>query len=352
MTFTTKLEVLSHATCLTIMDANQTIHTQLKDKNSIVSISIEPKRGIPNVFTVVKLDENDENFLFTSTIGNMTFSAIIKYDHFFASIQLPVQESTLERFVAENYSADRKGSLLNHLLKSFGDAGKVYETISKGAIGENAEWTDFYTSILIPAFQKFKKSEKVELSEQDTKTFIDIAKPTIGGRPMFSERTDPQTTGSSSSSMKSSSKPLPEELPKFDDEYELQHRKIHEDFIQRPSSSSPYAPIGDRDLHPFGQYPPMRPSLGPEAGSQSGGMIPDRNHPLFRQPSGGRGGPEGRGDHPPGSRYDDPLGRDDFDAVGKGLPGGMGLGRNSGAGPFGGSGTPFGRSSGFGGGFI
>lgn len=143
-------------------------------------------------------------------------------------------------------------------------------------------------------------------------------------------------------------KSLPEEIPKFDDEYEIQPKA-------QPSRSLPEVPsIGDSDLYPAGQkYPSLRPMIDPFDANPNG-MIPGRGHPLFGQGAGtGIGG--FRGDHPPGARYDDPSGIDlEGGSEGMGLPGGVMRGGPRGA-PFGGpgasgSGNPFGNS--FGGGFI
>jgi hypothetical protein len=136
-------------------------------------------------------------------------------------------------------------------------------------------------------------------------------------------------------------KPLPEELPKFDDEYELLGNK--------PSNvpfGSMVPSIGDSDLYPMGQkYPSLRPSLDPFSGSSGNGMIPGKDHPLF-----GQQGPQGpqRGDHPPGARYDDPMSGSDLGSEGLGLPGGSLNGAPFSGSPFGPpGGSPFGGSSGF-----
>ncbi|KAF2863693.1 hypothetical protein K470DRAFT_254587 [Piedraia hortae CBS 480.64] len=92
--------------------------------------------------------------------------------------------------------------------------------------------------------------------------------------------------------------PLPEPIPGFEDEHELQ-RGPRPPFSHQPPS------IGERDLYPQGLGPndPFRgPSgLGPMGG---GGMHPTFDDPLF----GGRGGMRQGYDpqHPPGSRFDDP----------------------------------------------
>lgn len=302
------------------------------DVNSVV-FTFDDSR----VISVVQLDDYGHEFLCCITLDGKTSVANFKYDKYFASIQLPAEESTLKRLY-DNFTGDFSKTFYGLLFREWTNLTELHQYAGSEKEQSDEKWKEFYTRILLPAFMKFENTNKIDLSEADTQRLIQTADIKIGGHEMFPQKSHSAT---------SSSTKLPEELPKFDDEYELQRRKDHEDIIQR-SSSSPYAPIGDRDLHPFGQYPPMRPHLGPDAGSPSG-MIPDRNHPLFRQGPGAASSGS-RGDHPPGSRYDDPLGRDDFDAVGKGLPGGMGLGGSEGAGPFGGS-NPFGRSGGFGGGF-
>ncbi|KAF2032596.1 hypothetical protein EK21DRAFT_60172 [Setomelanomma holmii] len=131
-------------------------------------------------------------------------------------------------------------------------------------------------------------------------------------------------------------RPLPEPIPGFEDEYE----------INRPARGGlrddryPVG-IGHDDLYPQGLGPndPLRPTLGgglPRPGGFGGGMHPTFDDPLFRG-QGGAGGYDPMA--PPGARYD-PVG-----------PGGAprdnrGGGRSPGGGGFGGLGgrppNPFG----------
>jgi hypothetical protein len=101
-------------------------------------------------------------------------------------------------------------------------------------------------------------------------------------------------------------RPLPEPIPGFDDEYE----------INRPRQGlrdDRFLPgIGHDDLHPpgLGPYDPLRPHLGggnlPRPGGM-GGMHPSFDDPLF----GGQGGVGGYDPRaPPGARYD-PFGPGD-----------------------------------------
>lgn len=135
-------------------------------------------------------------------------------------------------------------------------------------------------------------------------------------------------------------RPLPEPIPGFEDEYE----------VNRPARGGlrddryPIG-IGHDDLYPQGLGPndPLRPHLGgglPRPGGMGGGMHPTFDDPLFRG-QGGIGGYDPSA--PPGARYDpvgpgDPL-RDNRGG-GPRFPGGGGFGGLGGRppNPFGGFG--------------
>ncbi|KAF2129599.1 hypothetical protein P153DRAFT_316726 [Dothidotthia symphoricarpi CBS 119687] len=136
-------------------------------------------------------------------------------------------------------------------------------------------------------------------------------------------------------------RPLPEPIPGFEDEYE----------VNRPARGGlrddryPVG-IGHDDLYPQGLGPndPLRPHLGPgiprPGGGFGGGMHPTFDDPLFR----GQGGPGGYDPMaPPGARYDPigPGGAPRDNRGGPRFPGGGGFG-----GGFGGAGgrppNPFG----------
>lgn len=138
-------------------------------------------------------------------------------------------------------------------------------------------------------------------------------------------------------------RPLPEPIPGFEDEYEINsrpRRNLRDDRFP--------VGIGHDDLYPpgLGPHDPLRPHLGgglPRPGAMGGGMHPTFDGPMFR----GQGGMQGDYDPraPPGARYDpvgpgDPL-RDN--RGGPRFPGGGAFGRPGGGGPP----NPFG---GFGGG--
>lgn len=137
---------------------------------------------------------------------------------------------------------------------------------------------------------------------------------------------------------------IPADMPGFEDEYEI----LGTD--KTSATSRPFPNIGDRDLNPPGlpKYPEMKPYLDPTGGNGDGGMYPLGKHPIF---GGNRNsGNSSRLGVPPGARYDDPMGEDSLDALGRGLPGNMGgsLGRgNSGSG-FSGFGNPGSGNSGSG----
>lgn len=119
-------------------------------------------------------------------------------------------------------------------------------------------------------------------------------------------------------------RPMPEPMPGFEDEHELQ---------QPPFGGMPggFPRIGDRDLYPQGMGPndPFRGGVGPGfggGGMGGGGMHPSFDDPLFRGQGQGRRPPG-----PPGSRYDNP-------GPGMGHPRGAGLGGRP-PNPFGGFGS-------------
>ncbi|KAF1955703.1 hypothetical protein CC80DRAFT_593916 [Byssothecium circinans] len=116
-------------------------------------------------------------------------------------------------------------------------------------------------------------------------------------------------------------RPLPEPIPGFEDEYE----------VNRPPRGlrDPRIPvgIGERDLYPpgLGPHDPLRPHLGgalPRPGGMGGGMHPTFDDPMF----GGQGGQGGYDPMaPPGARYDplgpgDPRGGPRFPGGGSGGP--------------------------------
>jgi len=339
MVIDSKLEVIAHMSTFFYRKVGLKVSKQVNDKNSNVSTLSDG-----TIVSVVKLDDQDKEFLCSVLEkGEKSLAAYVSYDRFFKNVKLPIEETQLDHLYDGINEGDEENTYLGYLFKKFSNSREIEEIIkSKESNIDHDKWEEFYSKVLIPSFLKYQKTNKIDLTKDDTKNFIKESNPKIGDHPIFPEVPSNLDDGSTSSSR------LPEEVPKFDDEYQMQNPPSQ---TMGPSSSG-LAPIGDRDLHPFGKYPPMRPDIGPDSTPHSG-MIPDKNHPLFQNP-GGFGGFGSRGDHPPGSRYDDPMGGDDFDAVGRGLPGGMGLGRGGrrgdSGGPFGGNGSnPFG---GFSGGFI
>ncbi|KAH8728728.1 PI31 proteasome regulator N-terminal-domain-containing protein [Phaeosphaeriaceae sp. PMI808] len=135
-------------------------------------------------------------------------------------------------------------------------------------------------------------------------------------------------------------RPLPEPIPGFEDEYE----------VNRPPRGSlrddryPIG-IGHNDLYPqgLGPHDPFRPHLGQgiprPGGGMGGGMHPTFDDPLFRG-QGGAGGYDPMA--PPGARYDPigPGGAPRDNRGGGGFPGGGGFGGLGGRppNPFGGFG--------------
>ncbi|KAF2744228.1 hypothetical protein M011DRAFT_408841 [Sporormia fimetaria CBS 119925] len=133
-------------------------------------------------------------------------------------------------------------------------------------------------------------------------------------------------------------RPLPEPIPGFDDEYEIQHPP-------RRDLRDPRYPvgIGQNDLYPPGLGPndPLRPHLGgglPRPGGMGGGMHPTFDDPLFQ--GGGQGGGGYDPMAPPGARYD-PVGPGDPLRDNRGGP--RFPGRGGGRGGFGGFGGPGGN---------
>lgn len=121
------------------------------------------------------------------------------------------------------------------------------------------------------------------------------------------------------------------DMPGFDDEYEILKHSDED----RPTTR-PFPTVGDRDLNPPGlpKHPQMKPYIDPMGGDEEGGMYPLMNHPIFGDRR--QGGNSSRLGVPPGARYDDPMGEDNLDMLGQGLPGNLG---NSGSG-FPGFGNP------------
>ena len=137
-------------------------------------------------------------------------------------------------------------------------------------------------------------------------------------------------------------RPLPEPIPGFEDEYEI--------------NAPPYglrddrfpAGIGHNDLYPpdLGPHDPLRPHLGggiPRPGGFGGGMHPTFDDPLFAgQGQGGGNDPM----NPPGARYD-PVGPSDLRRDNRGggqrFPGGGGGGLGGLGGLGGRPPNPFGR---------
>jgi hypothetical protein len=138
-------------------------------------------------------------------------------------------------------------------------------------------------------------------------------------------------------------RPLPEPIPGFEDEYEI-NRPARRDLRDNRYPVG----IGHDDLYPSGLGPndPLRPHLGPgmprPGGGFGGGMHPTFDDPLFRG-QGGAGGYDPMA--PPGARYD-PVGPGDGvprDNRGGGrFPGGGGFGGGGFGGPGGRPPNPFG----------
>jgi hypothetical protein len=134
-------------------------------------------------------------------------------------------------------------------------------------------------------------------------------------------------------------RPLPEPIPGFEDEYEVNrppHGGLRDGRMPRG--------LGHDDLYPPGLGPndPLRPHFGgglPRPGGMGGGMQPTFDDPLF----GGEGGQYGYDPMaPPGSRYDPvgPGGAPRDSRAGPRFPGGGGFGGPGGRphNPFGGFG--------------
>ncbi|KAK5117318.1 hypothetical protein LTR62_005935 [Meristemomyces frigidus] len=129
------------------------------------------------------------------------------------------------------------------------------------------------------------------------------------------------------------SRPMPEPMPGFEDEFETQRGP------RGGGMPGAFPRIGERDLYPQGLGPndPFRGGVGPGFGGMGGGgMHPTFEDPMFAGQGQRGGGYDSRA--PPGSR---------FDPVGPGMGPGMGGGHPRGAGMGGRPPNPFG---GFGGG--
>jgi hypothetical protein len=137
-------------------------------------------------------------------------------------------------------------------------------------------------------------------------------------------------------------RPLPEPIPGFEDEYEV-NRPARRDLRDNRYPVG----IGHDDLYPQGLGPndPLRPHLGPglprPGGGFGGGMHPTFDDPMF----GGQGGAGGYDPMaPPGARYD-PIGPGGAPRDNRGggrFPGGGGFGGGGFGGPGGRPPNPFG----------
>jgi hypothetical protein len=123
----------------------------------------------------------------------------------------------------------------------------------------------------------------------------------------------PSATLSQSSMSKSNNRP--NDMPDFDDEYEI-----------KPSTKPPVSSIpsiGDRDLNPPGlpKNPELKLFIDPLAeNNPDGGMYPTMNNPIFGI---GSSGTTSRLGVPPGARFDDPFSQENLDDLGRGLPGNL-----------------------------
>lgn len=126
---------------------------------------------------------------------------------------------------------------------------------------------------------------------------------------------------------RSSKSSRPNDMPDFDDEYEINP--------SHPHSNPITFPIGDSDLNPPGlpKHPSMKPWHDPLANPS--GMHPSSS--LFGDPSHNTS----RRGVPPGARFDDPYGEDNLNDMGMGLPSGLRRGKPGN--------PPFGGPPGFGG---
>ncbi|KAI5904895.1 hypothetical protein K4G60_g4053 [Candida parapsilosis] len=119
---------------------------------------------------------------------------------------------------------------------------------------------------------------------------------------------------------------LPNDMPGFEDEYEIKDKgpPVRDTLGQ----STHLPPIGGDDLNPpgipsnptlQGYIDPLQAPQGSGGSGLGGGMYPTPDHPIFGQ-GGQHQGTSGRRGVPPGARYDDPYSEDNLDNLGQGLP--------------------------------
>ncbi|KAH3666563.1 hypothetical protein WICMUC_005632 [Wickerhamomyces mucosus] len=344
----------------------------LNTKSDQFSFITELQSPSGNPFYVTVVNLNDDKFILTSGINHdyAGDSVVIEYSQQFTGLRLPSDRENLIHFLSKY-----QNELVGYLFQKFGlkdlvdvksseefneefdlamkNTESIIDALLQRVIFPNLQRTGVKSYKNSPIYAQIQRnlSSIPKKEKTDQASILKLSEPSIDSRSNIDRSSKPETRGTYSLNIErstattTSSKPLPESVPQFDDEYEV-----------GPSPAAakprPLPSIGESDLDPLGKkYPEMKPYLDPILGKQHNGMILDKNHPLFSQ---GPDGPSGLKDHPRGSRYDSPFGEEiNDDSIGMGLPGGSVKRGTGGRDPFGGQfgGNPFDRQGPGGGGF-
>ncbi|KAH3687829.1 hypothetical protein WICPIJ_001204 [Wickerhamomyces pijperi] len=322
----TPVSVIGYAATLTHRAFGFSITKYRSESVVYIAQVTHTQDNVKHTVTVTIADMEDKNFLvgIINEPGSLISSTTVRYSDYFKDIKLPITTDHLDEYITSNN---------NKNFATFYQLLSLEKSPNKAQEEPNSQTNKLYEEAIFPSVKsKGYVSEISKPQKEIINTWFGYT-PTLGlDKPL------------------ATTKPLPEPINKFDDEYEAtisSQPQQRIDPLRIPS-------IGDSDRDPLGgRTPEMKPYLDPSFQTPSG-MIPDKNHPIFQNPHSGFPGSGVRGGlnmGPPGSRYDDPFGNDVNDeSVGMGLPMGSLRGDFNGRGP---SGRSQRGSGGFpGGGFI
>ena len=232
-----------------------------------------------------------------------------------------LSESMLPLSISEDMSTEDAAKKLTDLFISAGRLNDLGSMLKMKVIQK-----------LAPSLQKAGYEEGGASSTKDAPTRDDSSTPRPMDPPNLRNPEEPELarpypSNDPLAAPRQPNRPLPEPIPGFEDEYEV-NRPAHGGMRDQRYPVG----IGHDDLYPPGLGPndPLRPHLGPglprPGGGSGGGMHPTFDDPLFRG-QGGQGGYDPMA--PPGARYD-PIGpggapRDGRGSGGPRFPGGGGF---------------------------
>lgn len=182
--------------------------------------------------------------------------------------------------------------------------------------------SDLEFPLHLSSFLKSIDREKLSRSIKDKLNLQTQPTRTLEKQPSKIKEAYGPLPGSSPNAKKNQPQAQKVELPKFDDEYEINDSESRSQFpgLNLPGDRG-HSGYGDPDLYPLGERSPFGSGMVPHipnsgSGSQSGGMIFDpfrQNHSdqRYKDPSNSRGP-----GYIPGSKYNDPFGRPNGDFPG------------------------------------